>query len=73
MVIKPVSACAPGTLTGVGISPVSSVGLMVLSGKSASSPEMGNSGVGGIEAGFSRREVEENASGRFSVMFAAPP
>lgn len=46
MVISPVSACAPGALIGVGITPVKSVGLTAVSGKSDSSPSMGKSGEG---------------------------
>ena len=46
MVISPVSACAPGALIGAGITPVKSVGLTAVSGKSDSSPSMGKSGVG---------------------------
>ena len=46
MVISPVSACAPGALIGAGITPVKSVGLTAVSGKSASLPSMGKSGVG---------------------------
>ena len=44
--MSPVSACAPGTLIGAGITPVKSVGLTAVSGKSASSPSMGKSGAG---------------------------
>ena len=46
MVISPVSVCAPGIFIGVGITPVKSVGLTAESGKSASPPSMGKSGVG---------------------------